>query len=199
MIAIVGRPGLAAPRREGVQDGVSGVAAFAAQAAASLGSEVQLVGSVGEDREGDEAIVRLGRAGVGHAAVLRDPAGATPVAGLDRRPTPRLDREDVALGLSYISECRVLVLAEPLPPDVRAAAREAAAYHGALIVAVVASDAPVDDLGPDATLFEAPQEEEARFGELLGRYAAALDAGLPAERAFSDAVLATGWEQSTGE
>jgi hypothetical protein len=130
VIVVVGRPGL------GAGAGLSGRAAAIALAAAAAGSRVELVGSVGDDAAGNEVVVRLGRAGVGHAAVLRDPAGRTPIPEATAAPLPRLDAADVGLGLGYLAACRVIVVAEPLPPDVQAAVREAADYHGAVLLSM---------------------------------------------------------------
>ena len=67
----------------------------------------------------------LGVAGVGHAALLRDPAGVTPRVDSDGietgAPLARLDAADIDLGLRYVPDCRVLVVADPL--DERAPAR----------------------------------------------------------------------------
>lgn len=214
MIVVLGRPALPATWRSEAgsadgsaaglagrsEPGLVGRAARIALAARAHGADVELVGSVGDDAEGDEVMVRLGRAGVGHAAVLRDPAARTPV---DEAPglLPRLDAADISLGLSYVADCRVLVLAEPLPADAKAVAAEAAAYHGAAVVAISeAGERVVAGLPDDATLFEAPPtgEAEARsdaFDRLVAQYAAGLDRGEPAAVAFHAASASAGWEQ----
>jgi hypothetical protein len=49
------------------------------------------------------------------------------------------------------------------------------------------------------TLLEAPQEDpDEQFAGLVGRYAAALDAGVAADEAFRDALGAAGWESVSG-
>lgn len=165
-------------------------------AAATIGAAVQLAGSVGDDREGDEVIIRLGRAGVGHAALLRDPAGRTPVAGQERAPAPRLDAQDVELGLRYLSDARVLILAEPLEGEAQAAALEAARYHGADVIALVPSDSEPDpDVAAAGTVLQAPDDLEA-FVELVARYAAGMEAGKPAAEAFREATAETGWKRA---
>ena len=211
--------------------GLAGRAARIALAARAAGAAVELVGAVGDDPDGDQVIVRLGRAGIGHAAVLRDPAartpigeggaeaaGDTPVAEPSGAPRPRLEPADISLGLSYVTECRVLVIAEPLPAEALAVAAEAAAYHGAAIVAIVKEGSrAADGLPADATLLEAPSEEPSdapsvleatdddqaaadavarseTFDRLVAQYAVALDRGEDPGRAFHAASGAAGWE-----
>ncbi|MBA2253667.1 MAG: hypothetical protein H0W07_00955 [Chloroflexi bacterium] len=169
-------------------------------AAAAMGSQVEVVGSIGDDPEGDDVVVALGRAGVGHAALLRDPAGRTPVVPKppgEERPLPRLEAEDVHLGLGYLVEYRVLVLAEPLAAEAERVAIEAAQYHGAAITAIVTPGAALSEaLATAATVLEAPSEGSSRFADLVGRFAAALDRGADAESAFADAVRSSGWERA---
>ena len=57
----------------------AGLAAAIAVAAVEAGGVVQLIGKVGDDPDGDAAVLALGRAGVGHAAMLRDAGHRTPV------------------------------------------------------------------------------------------------------------------------
>ena len=199
MIIVLGRPALASPTVAPPRDhtrGLAGLAALVAVATAGTGAAVQLVGSIGDDREGDEVIIRLGRAGVGHAALLRDPAGRTPVTGLDRPPAPRLDAQDVELGLRYLSDARVLVLAEPLDGDAQAAALEAARYHGAELIALVTSGSVPDaDLKEASTVLEAPPEDLEAFVQVVAKYAAGVESGKSAGEAFREATHAVGWER----
>jgi sugar/nucleoside kinase (ribokinase family) len=215
MIVVLGRPALepVAPT-QGVSEATGGadtpegrvlsaplLAGPIAIAAASVGASVELTGSIGDDPEGDLVVVQLGRAGVGHAALLRDPGGRTRVArgvASEDRPLPRLDAEDIRLGLGYLMDYRVLVLAEPLAPDAEAAALDAALYHGAVIIAVVPPDVPVSEpLGAAATIIEAPVEPGPRFAELVGRFAASVDGGAEPGPAFEQALRSSGWERSS--
>ena len=125
VIVVVGRPALAAATAGG-PDRPAGSVALIALAAAGAGAAVELVGAVGDDDRADALAVALGRAGVGHAALLRLAGATTPRWGDDAASWPRLDAADLDLGLRYVPECRVLVLAEPLPPAVRDVALEAA-------------------------------------------------------------------------
>lgn len=190
MILVVGRPGLT---EEGKLDRT---AARVALAAVEAGGRVELVGSVGDDPDGDAVALELGRAGIGHAALLRDPAGATP------RPStagalPRLDSGDLDLGLRYLADWRVLVMAEPIDDETLAVAADAAVYHAAALILIVAQGVnPQVGLDRAATVLEMPEEDAGAFGALVGRYAALLDYGRPAEDAWHEALSGSGWEEA---
>ncbi len=173
-------------------------------AASAEGGRVELVGSVGDDPDGDLVAVELGRAGVGHAALLRDPAGATPRSREEEStggdtsetdPLPRLDAGDVDLGLRYLAEIQVLVVAEPMTDDALRVVADAATYHGAALVVVSEAGAqPRDELPVTATVLEMPAEDSGAFVGLVGRYAALLDSGHAPAEAWHDAIDAGGWE-----
>ena len=190
MIVVVGRPGL------DEKDQLDRPAALIALAARAAGADADVVGAIGDDADGDRVAVALGKGGIGHAALLRDPAAATPRLGAGG-PLPRLDGQDVELGLAYLAEYRVLVVAEQLEPSAVAAARDAAAFQGAsLIVVAAAGGAAPADLPKTATVLEMPEEDEGAFAELVGRYAAALERGEDAAAAWQAALAAGGWETS---
>jgi hypothetical protein len=199
VIVVVGRPSLVlvspplSPDGGEVRSG--GRASRIALAAAHCGAEVQLMGTIGDDDAGDAIAVGLGQAGVGHAALLRDPAARTPREdGPDQPASPRLGAGDVQLGLSYLSDFRVLVLAEPLPPDAQRAALEAADYQGAAVIAVVGREGRgAEALGEQATVLEAPEPEGPPFAELIAVYAVELDRGVDPAAAFEAARRAAGW------
>ena len=220
MIVILGCPAARTSER-GVD--AAGLAGWIALGAAEAGATTQLVGRIGDDDAGDALVLALGRAGIGHAAVLRDAAHPTAIlpasapeseaddvlaaaeepgdsgeSGAEpRAPSAavRLDAADVALGLRYLTDFAVLVIADELDPDAARAAFEAAAFAGARTVAV-ARGTP-DTRADDA--FEAPDGEGKAFGRLLGRYAAGLDRGLPPAAAFTDAVRGSGWTPALDE
>ncbi|OGO55956.1 MAG: hypothetical protein A2V85_03995 [Chloroflexi bacterium RBG_16_72_14] len=201
----------------------AGRACSVALAAAGQGARVELVGRIGDDAAGDDLLLALARAGVGHVAVLRDPSRATPMAA---RPAvdddsmddeaagepaesgsepgaasvampdaPRLEPADVALGLQYLTSFEVLVVTEEVPASVLPACVEAAQYAGArLIVSVPASGAEPTDLPPDATVLAAPESDGEAFAGLIGSYAVALDRGDAPEAAFG-AATSGGWER----
>jgi hypothetical protein len=160
-----------------------------------------LVGSVGDDAAGEEVALALGVAGVGHAALLRDPAGVTPrvdVDGIETGvPLPRLDASDIDLGLRYVPECRVLVVADPLDEGGLRVAAEAATYHDAALVLLIAQDQSPDRLPEGATVLEVPDHDDGAFAALVGRYAAGLARGVGANDAWQEAVHAEGWERAT--
>lgn len=211
MIVVVGHPA--------VVDGgppwrPAGTAALAALAAARRGAQVQLIGKVGDDDAGDALLVELAKAGVGHAALLRDPARPTPrQAGAaddddfldeeDDPPTgarvdvtdhPTLEPADVDLGLRYFTDFRVVVAAEPLLEPIRRVVVDAARYAGAaLIVVTSGADGPSEPLPDTALVLEQPAGEAGNgFAGLLGEVAAAIDAGRPAAEALQSATAAVG-------
>jgi ribokinase len=209
VIVVLGRPGLGNAGADAAVDAgaapeLDGRAAAIARAARRAGADVELVGSVGDDPEGDLVMVALGRADIGHAAVLRDPTARTPTAHAadisastraPGAPLPRLDPGDVSLGLSYVSECRVLVIAEPLSAAANGVAAEAAAYHGAAIVAVAEEGSDLEAGLPEtATIFEAAAGDQEAFADLVGQYAAAIAEGVAPSDAFRRAREAAGWE-----
>jgi hypothetical protein len=246
MIVVIGLPAYGS---SAVGEGTAGGLAVDVAAAASAGgSKVELVGKVGDDGAGDAVVLALGRLGVGHAALLRDPARPTPVlstvvvtaggvagagdgdaaeagaradaaepldaagaevlAGADAEnpvpdvellpadpaERPGLEAADIALGLRYLAEMRVVVVAVPLPELAVAAVVEGATFAGARIVVLLAPGATPPSLPPDATLLEAPAVDDGSFGRVVGAFAAGLDNGTEPAAAFSAAVRASGWE-----
>lgn len=212
MIVVLGRPRVYRPEPDG-ELAPGGLAVELALAAARSGAQVELVGAVGDDPEGDRIVIELGRAGVGHAALMRDPATRTPHVGQprDARPLPRLEAADVELGLRYQAECRVLVIGAELDEAALAAAQEAAEFHGAAVV-MVASTGAVDPevLGAGVTLLERPAIEDAEsvpdavvvaaddaaFGAFVAEYAVRLDHGESPAAAFAAALEESAWEPS---
>ena len=182
MIVVLGRP------RLDERGQITGTAGRVAVAARSAGAQVAVVGLVADDAAGDATVTELGRLGVGHAALLRQPGGG------ELRP---LDRDDIELGLRYVPECRVLVAAEPLSAEAMAATTDAATYHGAALVAVTEAGAAAPTLPESATVLELPDEDGGAFASLVGRYAAALAAGTESVEAWKSAVNESGWEQAT--
>lgn len=192
MILVVGRPGL------DEHDRLDRAAGRIAAAAANAGAKVELVGAVGDDPDGERVALALGQAGIGHAALLRDPAGVTPRVGGPGGPLPRLEGEDVELGLNYLIECHVLVLAEAPDERVLRVARGAAAYHAAHLIVLLepGAKAPAEDL-PQVTVLEKPAEDEGAFAELVGRYAARLATGEEPASAWQSALGTLGWERAS--
>lgn len=191
MIVVVGRPGLDA------NDELDRPAGLIALAAAAASARVELVGSIGDDPAGDRVAVVLGKAGVGHAALLRDPAAVTPRAAGPVGPVPRLDGQDVELGLAYLADYDVLVVAELLEPSALDAARKAAEFQQAALVGIIGpGERAAAQYPAAATLLEMPADDDGAFPALVGRYAAGLDRGLAAADAWQKALQAGGWEPS---
>jgi sugar/nucleoside kinase (ribokinase family) len=218
VIVVMGRPEVAPS--VGASDAAAadqstaaaGTAAAIAVAIAQAGVHVELVGSIGDDPEGDVVTVALGRAGVGHAALLRDPAARTPRRAVEGSvvtevgPLPRLDADDIALGLRYVPACEVLIVVSVLDGPAWAAAMEGAAYHGASVIAVVGSADEVTDvlagaivlLAPDPA--ETPEDDEAAdasaFEAFVAGCAIRIARGISPEVALAEAVTAGAWQPS---
>lgn len=216
MIVVLGRPRVYRPEPDGPL-APGGLAAEIALAIGRAGIDVELVGSIGDDPEGDRVVVDLGRAGVGHAALLRDPAARTPafISAVDGA-LPRLEAADVELGLRYVPECRVLVVAAMLDPMALRKALEVAEYHTAAVVMVApAGQLDAAALDDSVTLLERPEPEDddegeppgetdlaaddAAFGAFVAEYAMRLDGGEAPSDAFAAALGDSAWERSSDE
>jgi hypothetical protein len=206
VIVVVGTPAW----REAEPAGPDGRACLIALAAARRGAAVELVGRAGEDAAGDALMIALARGGVGHVALLRDPARPTPIVApapeegtlVDEHaeePAPRsivgpiLEPADVSLALRYLPSYGVIVVTDEVMPTIVPVAAEAAAFAGAhLVVLVQEGGAP--DGATEGTVLEAPAvDPDGAFAELVGSYAAALDAGVRPADAFGAATGA--WER----
>ena len=202
--------------RRGDPDGrllPAGLAAEVALAIGRQGGAVEVVGSIGDDPEGDAVVVELGRAGVGHAALLRDPALRTSALGAarDDRRRSRYDAADIELGLRYLPGCRVIVITDILDDAELQAALAGAEFHAAAVV-IVAPPGSIDatSLGDAVTLLEHPRPEddedaaddsevvpdEAAFAAFIADYALRLDRGETPAEAFGRALGDGAWERS---
>jgi hypothetical protein len=163
MIVVVGTPAwqLAEPARP------AGLTCEIALAAAEGGASVELVGRTGDDPASDALVLALAQAGVGHVALLRDPARPTRLdAGRVADPDPEtptvhdrgrplgtdpaagpvdggewapagLEPADVGLGLQYLTSFEVLVVSDDVPAEVVPVCVDAATYAGAQLVVVL--------------------------------------------------------------
>ncbi len=201
----------------------TGTAARIALAAAGAGRRVQLVGKIGDDPLADALVIDLARGGVGHVAVLRDAGRSTPIqrsdlddeapGGADHDDAtsdavdpsvadgPVLDAADVDLGLRYLTDFQVVVLAESAPPDVISVVAEAAEWGDARMILVVgADDAVPGGLPADVVVFAAPSSDpDGVFATLVGVFAAALDDGTEPEAAFRASIATDGWTDAVAE
>jgi hypothetical protein len=214
MIVVIGLPAYAdSPDGEKC---AGGLAVEIAAAAVRRGATVELVGKVGNDGAGDAVVVALGRMGVGHAALLRDPVLPTPVfaapavdedaaeldsdlpAGRllpeDPAARPALEAADVDLALKFLPQAGVVVLSGPLPEAAVTAAVDGAAFAGARIVALMPPGTVPPVLPAEATVLETPPDDDGSFGRMVGTFAGALDAGVDPVVAFREAVGSAGWE-----
>ena len=196
------------------------MAGEAARAAAAAGGDVQLVGRVGDDPAAEALLLELAASGIGHVAVLRDPARPTPLEregaadgpdDLDPDDIPgesapttdapiELDAGDVDLGLRYLTDFAVLVLVPPATPGVLRAVVDGARWSSAHLILVIDGEAPANvGLPPDAIVLEAPGgDPDGAFASVVGRLAAALEGGAAPDAAFAQVVEATGWTPAPG-
>lgn len=193
----------------------TGRTAQIAMTAAAAGARVEVVGRVGDDQAGDAVLLALAQLGVGHVAVLRDPVQPTPVleAPVDDDPVladsaqteiapgtmhgtrPSLAAADLDLGLRYLTDFGVAVVADALDDAALAVVVDAASFAAAHLVVVLPSGGSPPRTTGTATVLEPPFEDpDGRFATLVGTYAAALDRGEPPTNAFDEAVRATGAE-----
>lgn len=218
MIVVIGQPVLTRVDGNPV---ATGSAARIALTAADRGAAVQLIGKVGDDADGEALVLALGQGHVGHVALLRDPAHRTPVdvdaadaideeltetdeipapgagrAGRDPADTPALDAGDVELGLRYLTEFRVVIVADELGETALRVAADAAGWNNGTLLAVVPYGRPEPaGMPPDAIVLGAPVDDvDGVFDRLVGQLAAAIDAGADPQAAFREAVAGAGWE-----
>jgi len=212
-------------------DGVvaaAGMASRVALAAAGAGRTVQLVGKTGDDSTADGIVLDLAHGGVGHVALLRDPARPTPLvtpsvdehadddaedlanddvadpvrsALTDARGQPAgpaLEAADIDLGLRYLTDFAVVVLAEPVGPESIAIVADAARWAEARMILVVGAGERVPDgLPTDVVVFEGPDADpDGAFATLVGTFAAALDDGADPREAFQASIASDGWTGS---
>ena len=214
---------LAASPEDPVQP--AGLPAAVAVRAARAGARVELVSRIGDDGDGDAVLLALSRAGVGHVAVLRDAARSTPratasegaahesVVPTDSSPpneppggtagthsTQALAPADLELGLRYLTDFSVVVVADSLDEAALGVVADAAAFASAHVVATVSGSTAIAGLLPSAsTILEGPADASGSYAELVAAYAVALDAGLAPRDAFDHAIRRTGTEAAAGD
>ena len=208
MIVVIGQPALGRVDGEPV---AAGSAARIALAAAARGAAVQLVAKVGEDADGEALVLALAQGHVGHVALQRDPAHQTPraIAPADAAdpevptaPEPgrpsglALDAADVELALRYLTEFRVVVLADELDAAAVRVAADATGWSNGTLIAVAAHGrSEPAGLPADAIVLGSPADDaEGAFDRLVGELAAAIDAGGDPQAAFRELVGSAGWE-----
>jgi len=180
--------------------GPAGFAATVATAAAAAGSRVELVTRIGEDEAGDAVVLGLARAGIGHAATLRDAGRGTPImtSSDDEAPPdvtddasgsgvmppgPTLEAADVGLALRYLSDYRVIVVTHPSADDVLAEAIAAAGWSGAHLIVITSAEG---EIGVPAEAIAVAAEPGAEaVADRVGRYAAAVDSGGDLDTAYA--------------
>jgi hypothetical protein len=223
VIVVIGSPSVV-PGDPGQRATAAGRPVDVARGAIDAGSEVQLVGKIGDDPAGDALLLALADAGIGHVAVLRDPARATPLApaatveiesilldddafdvpeaasprvlaGKGSGPLPTIDAGDLDLALRYLPDHRIVVIAEALDSEALGVVLADCSYVGAQLVVILEPEGTSVDLPADATALEAPDSDpDGVFGRTVGRFAAALDQGVPGPAALAQATSGAGWQ-----
>ena len=217
MIVVIGSP---IGRLDDDVLAAGGTASRVALAAARLGRTVQLVGKTGDDSTADGVVLDLARGGVGHVALLRDPGRATPLetvapdaideeaaeddpdaGGADSAPVqagPALEAADVELGLRYLTDFAVVVLAEPADPQTIAVVADAARWGEARMILVLGAGQTVPDgLPGEVTVFESPESDpDGAFADLVGTFAASIDEGTEPGAAFRSSIASDGWTEA---
>ena len=205
MIVVIGQPVLGTVDGEPV---ATGSPARIALAAAARGALVQLVGKVGEDADGEALVLALAQGGVGHVAIQRDPTHPTARAastdddaagmteGGSGGPGPALDAADIELALRYLTEFRVIVVADDLDDAALRVAADATGWSNGTLIDVVADGRrEPDGLPPDAIVLGSPAgDADGAFDRLVGELAAAVDAGGDPRAAFRELVDSADWE-----
>ena len=187
------------------------------------------MGKVGDDPAGDALLLALADLGIGHVAVLRDPARATPLgpapaplpeiesmlidddafdvpdpappggSGIGSGPLPTIDAGDLELALRYLPDHRIVVVAEALDTSALDAVISDCSYVGAQLVVILEPNGASPELPPDATAIEAPETDpDGVFARTVGRFAAALDQGVPGPAALAQATAGGGWQPASG-
>ena len=217
MIVVIGQPVLTRVDGNPVP---TGSAARIALTAADRGAAVQLIGKVGDDPDGEALVLALAQGHVGHVALLRDPAHRTPVQvddaatideeltepgetlapegvrpGGGRADRPALDAGDVDLGLRYLTEFRVVVVADELDETALRVAADAAGWNNGALVAVVAvgrRNQPACRRTRSSWVRPAPIRTASSIGSSVSWPQRSTRE--PTRAAFREAVEGAGWE-----
>jgi hypothetical protein len=154
-----------------------------ARRAAAAGARTEIVGAVPGGAPGDQLLIELAAASVGHATVQR--TSAEPEAA------------DLELALRYLPDVRVIVLAGAAT-SLLATAAAAAAWSGATLVLVEAGPVP-DDLPVEPLVLAPPaRDPDETFAGFVAALAARLDAGRDARAAWDETVATLGADRVGG-
>jgi hypothetical protein len=138
------------------------------------------------------------------ALLAADDAAGDAAGRTDEGPGPLvpglpLDAADIALGLQYVGDFRVLVAADPLDEPGATVVADAAAFVGAALVVIAGHGDLASGAPGGAIVLEAPEADPGGvFAALVGRLAAAMDRGVDAAEAFRAATAEGGWERAAG-
>jgi hypothetical protein len=107
---------------------------------------------------------------------------------------PGLEAADVELALKFLPAPNVVIVVDAMSAAAMVAGVEGAAFSAAKLVVLVPAGATPPAVPAEATVLEAPLDDDGSFGRLVGAFAGALDAGVGAGSAFTEAVKSAGWE-----
>ena len=135
------------------------------------------------------------------ALLAHDAAGARGAPAELETPGPpaglSMDPADISLGLRYVREFRVLVVAEALDEASSLVIADAASFADAILIVIAGHGQSTPTAPPSATILEAPEADpDGAFATLVGRLAAALDRGEHGGEAFRSAAAQGGWERA---
>ncbi|MFP5342315.1 MAG: hypothetical protein ACLGIJ_05210 [Candidatus Limnocylindria bacterium] len=112
-----------------------------------------------------------------------DGSGEEPAdASASSRPT--LDAADVGLAMRYLDDYRVIVVVYPSDPGIVREVVAAADWASAHLVVVTVPGQPAPGDLPAGSLVVAAADDADGVGDVIGRYAAAVDAGTAPKAAF---------------
>jgi sugar/nucleoside kinase (ribokinase family) len=212
MIVVIGLP--AYTDEDDGERCAGGLAVDIAAEARRRGSVVELVGKIGADGAGDSLVLALGGMGIGHAALLRDPARPTPLLVKDEMeaaaPADGLDEIEATAGAVGASGSRLLPPDPDAPPALEAADVELALrYLTGPSVIVVSEPLPVTAMAAavDGAAFSTarlvvvtgPGEAEATQLTALSETATVLEAPVDDDGSFGRLVGAYAAALDAGE
>jgi hypothetical protein len=120
-------------------------------------------------------------------------------AGSPAHPAgPALEAADVELGLRYLTDFAVVVLAESADPQTVAVVADAARWGEARMILVLDAGQTVPaGLPSEVIVFESPQSDpDGAFADLVGTFAASIDEGTEPAEAFRSSIASDGWTEA---
>ena len=146
--------------------GAAAAVGAVARRAAGGGARVEVIGVAPTGADGDQNLLALATAGVGHATVTRSAAGG-------------IEPADLQLALRYLPDVRVIVLVAPDAGLLRVAA-EGSSWSAATLVVLgpLSAEATAGADAAGAIVLEPPaRDPDEAFAGLVAAFSARVDAG----------------------